>query len=420
MMNVWLITVGEPLPIDAGDVRIMRTGLLAKELDRQGHRVCWWTSTFDHMHKVNRFDRSCSVPLFERSRICLLHGPSYEKNVSFERLFNHYRIGREFSRLAQQEEIPDIILCSMPTLELCEAAVRFGQKNLVPVVLDVRDLWPDIFVDVVPDLFKPAMKLLLAPYRQMLRFSCQNAFGLFGITQPILSWGLGYAGRTADPERDHVFPLAYTEREPDPQQMEDAYVFWRQQGLHPQDDNVCLAFVGSIGRQFDLDSLVAPIRQFELTERRLRFVFCGDGEYLANLQKSLGNLSNVIITGRVGFPEIWTLLRLAAAGMLPYKGTVDFQMSVPNKVVEYLSAGLPVLSAVPGATETLLESHQCGVTYADEAQFVNACLDLVAQPNLWAERGMRGKNLFQRSFVAEQVYGSMVSLLERIALNGNR
>ncbi len=49
-MNIWLIQIGEPLPLEAG-VRKMRTALLADKLLERGHSVYWWASAFEHQRK---------------------------------------------------------------------------------------------------------------------------------------------------------------------------------------------------------------------------------------------------------------------------------------------------------------------------------------------------------------------------------
>ncbi len=50
-MHVWLMTVGEPLPVLSGNSRLWRTGMVAQELVRRGHSVVWWTSRVDHFRK---------------------------------------------------------------------------------------------------------------------------------------------------------------------------------------------------------------------------------------------------------------------------------------------------------------------------------------------------------------------------------
>jgi hypothetical protein len=55
-MRVWLITVGEPLPLDGPGERMLRTGILAAFLAARGHEVVWWSSSFDHVRKRQRSD----------------------------------------------------------------------------------------------------------------------------------------------------------------------------------------------------------------------------------------------------------------------------------------------------------------------------------------------------------------------------
>src|SRR5690349_4324310 len=54
-LKIWLAHVGEPLPIDAKNERQLRMSLIARMLAQRGHEVTWWSSTFDHTHKRQRF-----------------------------------------------------------------------------------------------------------------------------------------------------------------------------------------------------------------------------------------------------------------------------------------------------------------------------------------------------------------------------
>src|SRR6188474_514837 len=81
-MNIWLVTVGEPLPMDGkGTDRLYRAGILATLLARHGHRVTWWTSTFDHVRKAQRFPTDTSHRLDNGVELKLLHGCGYSRNV---------------------------------------------------------------------------------------------------------------------------------------------------------------------------------------------------------------------------------------------------------------------------------------------------------------------------------------------------
>ena len=51
-MKIWIVTIGEPLPIEKNK-RLHRSGILMTYLQRAGHEVVWWTSTFEHVSKVH-------------------------------------------------------------------------------------------------------------------------------------------------------------------------------------------------------------------------------------------------------------------------------------------------------------------------------------------------------------------------------
>ena len=67
------------------------------------------------------------------------------------RILDNNLVAAKFKNLASKEKIlPDLILSSIPTSELSLEATKLGRKNNIPVILDIRDLWPDVFLDVLP------------------------------------------------------------------------------------------------------------------------------------------------------------------------------------------------------------------------------------------------------------------------------
>ena len=78
-MNVWLITIGEPLPIDSENERLYRAGLIANLLHEKGHPVVWWTSSFNHIKKVIRVFKSLTVQVEDQYCIELLKGIKYKR-----------------------------------------------------------------------------------------------------------------------------------------------------------------------------------------------------------------------------------------------------------------------------------------------------------------------------------------------------
>jgi len=415
-MRIWLITVGEPLPVKGSRGRLLRTGLLAETLHARGHEVTWWTSTFDHWAKKHLFRRDASVTLAEGYRIILLRGLGYRRNVSLSRLFDHHLLARKFAKVSPDEPKPEMILCSLPTLELAVAATKYGQERGIPVVIDVRDMWPDIFLELVPNwAWRPAW-LVLGPMFQSARTACAKASAITGHAPAFVGWGLRNAGRQRT-AWDRDFPHGYKAEPPSPEDLDRAWSFWADFGLSENSPEFIVCFFGTMGRRFDLDTVIYAARLLEFGPRRFKFVLCGHGDNLAYYQKSAPASGNVIFPGWIGPAEIWTLMRLASAGLAPYYSTPSFVISTPNKAIEYLSAGLPIVSSLQGVLEDLLTVHDCGITYRekDPETLAEVLIRLFDQPERRRALGRNARGLFDRRFAAETVYADMSAYLEELA-----
>ena len=60
-LNIWLITVGEPLKEDGHEVRLFRTGLFADWLAQKGHKVTFFTNSVDHHQKRQRYEVTTTI-----------------------------------------------------------------------------------------------------------------------------------------------------------------------------------------------------------------------------------------------------------------------------------------------------------------------------------------------------------------------
>ena len=103
---------------------------------------------------------------------------------------------------------PDAIIVSLPTLELALEAVNYGKMRNIPVIVDIRDLWPDVFETVVPKFAHWLLKYITGPMKKKLAEVCENATAIFGITEEYLKWGLSKSNRQRTKD-DGCFPLAY-------------------------------------------------------------------------------------------------------------------------------------------------------------------------------------------------------------------
>lgn len=92
---------------------------------------------------------------------------------------------------------------------------------------------------------------------------------------------------------------------------------------------------------------------------------------------------------------------------------------MPNKPVEYLSAGLPIVSTLQGYLRTFLETYDCGITCAngDAAGLVQTLAALADDSARLKTMSDNARKVFTERFEAEKVYGGMIDYLVEVTAN---
>lgn len=416
-MKVWVVKTSEMLASDSGNGRVLRSGIVAQMLDRGGHEVTWWMSTFDHANRRNRSEHNATVPFGERSSIRMIYSPGYRGSVSLARIRDHAVWGRAFRQAIEKAPAPDIIFCAYPTIEAAAVCVRFARSHSVPVVIDVRDMWPDIFAEIAPAAIRPLAQMLLWPWRTQARAALRGGSALFAISDEFLSWALMRAGRGRR-EWDAAFRLAYPNPSaPPPAAAASAAEFWDRQGVRRQ-DGFNIVFVGSMTkRRFEMDTVLRAARQLGRESANAKFILAGDGDDLPHYRTQAQDCSNVLFPGWLNTAQIQELLARAHLGLVPYRNAPDLIMSVPNKVGEYLAAGLPVATCLQGTLSRLLSERQCGVAFEPgrPATLVELVQRLRGDERLRLALSVNGRRTYHDELAAETVYGRLIARLETIA-----
>jgi glycosyltransferase involved in cell wall biosynthesis len=414
-----VVKTSEMLASDDNNGRLLRSGMVAHMLDARGHEVTWWMSTFDHANRRNRAPGDQSIPFGTRGAIRMVHSPGYRSSISLARLRDHVIWGRAFGAAVASAPRPDVIFCAYPTIEAAAVCAAYGEQHRVPVVLDLRDMWPDIFSEIAPAGLRPLARALLAPWRRKARTALGRATALFAITEEFLSWGLQLAGR----ERragDAAFLLAYPQAPPqsvDAATLARAAEFWDAQ-LVTRAGSFNVVLVGSMTeRRFEMDTVIAAARVLQQDAGRVKFVLAGDGDDLVNYRARARDCSNVIFPGWLSAFQIRELLNRAQLGLVPYRNAPDYVMSVPNKVGEYFAAGLPIASCLQGTLERLLRERGCGLQFAarDPGSLVAVVRRLASDEPLRLALSSAARDTYREELVAETVYGRLIDRLETLA-----
>lgn len=411
-MKIWVIVDGEPLPHKSENDRLLRIGILAKEMCSLGHEVTWWSSTFNHHKKIFRSKGNVTTKFSNNLTIKQIKSPGYKKNVSPRRMYHNLLVAKRFKRQAMLCERPDVILCCLPTVELSEEAVRYGKLHDIPIVIDLRDMWPDIFLYSVPILFRKLSRLVFNYQFRKMRYLCANATNLVGVSEGYLEWGLNYA-RRARKKNDAVFPLGYVDTFANNSLTQDEKNnVLKRMGCSKNE--FIIVYVGSLTTKINFQPIIDAINQIGPS---VQLVIAGLGDTYESLLQTCEKKKNIKLTGWLNKKDVFELLSIASIGLYPYPNRKDFKDHFPNKFIEYLCSGIPVLSRVNSPEmNVFFENYNCGLTYNDNVdELVEKIQVLAANKARVEEMSLCARAVYLKKYCAKNVYRSMSHYLEGLA-----
>jgi glycosyltransferase involved in cell wall biosynthesis len=234
----------------------------------------------------------------------------------------------------------------------------------------------------------------------------------------MLTWGLALAGRQAA-VTDEAIPFGFTRPILTPSDRIAATAALRGLGVHNDPTVPTLIYAGVLTRQLDVDGLVGAAELLSREGSRIKILVMGDGDRLGTLKDRTRHLGNLTLTGWVSQSVIAVAAEQAAAGLIAYRPTFDFESGLPNKVGEYLSYGLPVICSLrSGPTARFLKLHDAGIEYqfGDATSLAAACRTAEAR---WSARSRAPEDRLamaqDQHLSADRSTNRLIAILEEMA-----
>ena len=143
-------------------------------------------------------------------------------------------------------------------------------------------------------------------------------------------------------------------------------------------------FVGNYSKvKFNFNVIFNSADEIYNISNRIKFIFCGD---LNNLDiKNSQKYKNLFFFDWVNKNEMRNLLNISKLGLAPYNDLWDFNLSIPNKISEYLCYEIPVISSLKGDTQKLINKYECGINYDtnDKKGFIKVIKDIYENEELY-------------------------------------
>ena len=311
---------GEDVPSDDGYVPL-RYGRLAERLTDDGHSVVRLSPSFSHFRKAQR---SPVESTSAEGRHVVIPTVSYESSVSKGRaVFTKQLLGGAKAFLSQERDRTDAVLVGMPPPGAVLAA-RSALKGSVPILADVRDLWPDAFAVGEREKFAKPAAIAGRLFSQETRLADRT----IAVTGPMLDW-------VPASQRFAMIPIGMGDRP-----------FYA--GLAPAADAPLRAcFLSNHTHGFDFAPVLDAWSDYvagldDATGAQLMFI--GQPPTDAAIVEREAKDPSIVFKGKVVPSEVAGILSGCDIGLAP--SLPEWSMSVGNKIFDYLALGLVVLHCI--------------------------------------------------------------------------
>jgi glycosyltransferase involved in cell wall biosynthesis len=176
-------------------------------------------------------------------------------------------------------------------------------------------------------------------------------------------------------------------------------------------------YAGAHGLSNDLDVLLDAADLLK-EQSKIAIVLIGDGKEKPALMARAAqmDLSNVYFFPPVPKTLMPQALAAADACIAILKPVPLYATVYPNKVFDYLAAGRPVILAIEGEIQKVIEMAQAGIPVSpgDAQALAQALRTLAAHPDMGREMGMNGRRYMELNFDRPRTAEKLARIMENL------
>ena len=401
MKKVWLINPYGTLRNEGWGA--YRTVLIAEAISNNNYQTTLWISNVIHRSKQIRKEENLNE---EKYAIRLVPSILYSKHISLQRI-RYEKIFEKnlYEMMLREKEKPDLIIISDPALFFSEKVLKFCRENNVRLVVDIIDLWPEMFNLMLPSIIRSCGNFLFNHLYKRRNHLLETADGVIGITADYLhltTKGLNTPRKQVAYYGIDLERFEINKANTAPKEVTNFLGSSRATFIHS----------GTIGEAYDISFLCETIPTICSLNKDVKFLFVGDGplkDKLLELTRVLPD--NVLYLGSVDSDLLPPIYMLFNYGLCSYaKGST---VSMPTKVFDYLAAGLSIVHCLRGDIKILCEQRRIGYYYKPSQQesfvtCVSRCIEDVPNIN---ELKVRSKNT-SMLFDHKSIYSDVVKFVD--------
>lgn len=302
---------------------------------------------------------------------------------------------------------PDVVIATSPQLLVGLSGWCIARWKRVPLVFEVRDLWPESLAAVG---MGKSNSLLHRALGKIAGFLYRKSDRVVVVTPAFEDFLVDHW----DVPREKISVIENgVETElfaPDP-----ATELRRELGI---EGKFVVSYIGTMGMAHGLETIIAAATQLRDTNPRIVFLMVGEGadkDRIVSLarERRLNNLRFVDQQPRENIPAY---ICASDACLVLLKKTDLFKTVIPSKMLEFMSCARPVVLGVDGQARKILEEARGGVAIEPENAdaLVSAVSALAANRDIAREMGRNGREHMIRKFSRQETAARYIHVLQRM------
>jgi glycosyltransferase involved in cell wall biosynthesis len=270
---------------------------------------------------------------------------------------------------------PDVIICTSPPLTIGYTGIWLKWFKRVPLIFEVRDLWPESAIDTGVLTNKMLIRQL---YR--LEKSSYKAASWINVVTPAFEQIL-IEKKNIRPDRISMIPngadLDLVKIGPRDNWVREKYNLL---------DKYVVTYVGAHGVANALTQLVDAAKILAEKDPQVQMLLIGGGMKKGSLvtQAQEYGLKNITFIDPVPKSEIGDYINASDVCTAVLKRCDTFKTVYPNKVFDYMTVEKPIILGIDGVARKLVEDADAGIFVEPEnpEAFAEAVLRLKNNPEL--------------------------------------
>ena len=306
---------------------------------------------------------------------------------------------------------PDVVIGTSPTPFAAWSAAVAAKRMNVPFIMEIRDLWPDIFVEL--GVLKN--RFLIKMLDRFISYLYRRAESIVTVTE---SFRRSIIARGFSPEKVFNIPNGADTLFWDIRKSANGIKLREELMLK---DKFVVLYIGAHGISHALSKILDSARPMLIEKQDIHFYFVGEGaEKTMLLQKAQEEgLSNVTFLDPTDKEGVRNYYALADVCLVPLRDIPLFETFIPSKMFEIMAMQRPIVASVAGESAEILKSSKGAIVVPpeDSWRIRDALLLLYENPDKRNRMGENGRAFITNQYSRQALSRQYLKFIQQICMD---